>query len=135
MVSPDSSVTVSVVSAVLLLFPVSVRVRVVSVSAISELSSSRASWSFASGRASLTSSISFFCNNSPSSSDVASDSSGGVIGGPVDADVGLLEPDPDPNPGGGVVGGRLGVGGRNEELISPIPIKKSSEVDQLGQPV
>lgn len=29
-------------------------------------------------------------------------------------------------PGGGVIGGVLGVGGRKEELISPIPMKKSS---------
>jgi len=40
-----------------------------------------------------------------------------VSGGAVDA--GLLL--------GGVVGGGLGVGGRKDELISPIPMKKSSK--------
>lgn len=35
---------------------------------------------------------------------------------------------------GGVVGGATGVGGRNEELISPIPMKKSSIASQLYDP-
>jgi hypothetical protein len=42
-----------------------------------------------------------------------------VSGGAVDAGLAALD--------GGVVGGGLGVGGRNEELISPIPMKKSSD--------
>ena len=41
-------------------------------------------------------------------------------GGAVDAGLATLL--------GGVVGGGFGVGGRNEELISPIPMKKSSIV-------
>jgi hypothetical protein len=43
-----------------------------------------------------------------------------VSGGAVDAGLAVLL--------GGVVGGGFGVGGRKEELISPIPIKKSSVV-------
>jgi len=43
-----------------------------------------------------------------------------VRGGAVDAGLATLL--------GGVVGGGFGVGGRNEELISPIPMKKSSVV-------
>jgi len=43
-----------------------------------------------------------------------------VRGGAVDAGLAALL--------GGVVGGGLGVGGRNDELISPIPMKKSSTV-------
>lgn len=35
---------------------------------------------------------------------------------------------------GGVVGGAAGVGGRNDELISPIPMKKSSIASQLPDP-
>jgi hypothetical protein len=46
-----------------------------------------------------------------------------VSGGAVDAGLAALE--------GGVVGGCLGVGGRKEELISPIPMKKSSVVQLL----
>jgi hypothetical protein len=42
-----------------------------------------------------------------------------VSGGAVDAGLLLV---------GGVVGGCFGVGGRKEELISPIPMKKSSVV-------
>jgi hypothetical protein len=41
-----------------------------------------------------------------------------VRGGAVDAGLLLV---------GGVVGGGLGVGGRKEEFISPIPMKKSSD--------
>lgn len=33
---------------------------------------------------------------------------------------------------GGVVGGAAGVGGRKEELISPIPIKKSSTASDVA---
>jgi len=43
----------------------------------------------------------------------------------VDAGLALLA--------GGVVGGGLGVGGRNEEFISPIPMKKSSVVQLLHE--
>jgi hypothetical protein len=43
-----------------------------------------------------------------------------VRGGAVDAGLAALE--------GGVVGGGFGVGGRKEELISPMPMKKSSVV-------
>jgi hypothetical protein len=49
-------------------------------------------------------------------------STSGVRGGAVDAGLAVLV--------GGVVGGGFGVGGRKEELISPIPMKKSSD-DQL----
>ena len=45
-----------------------------------------------------------------------------MSGGAVDAGLVALV--------GGVVGGGFGVGGRKEELISPIPMKKSS-VGQL----
>jgi len=48
-----------------------------------------------------------------------------VSGGAVDAGLALLA--------GGVVGGGLGVGGRNEEFISPIPMKKSSVVQLLHE--
>lgn len=44
-------------------------------------------------------------------------------GGAVDAGLAVLL--------GGVVGGGFGVGGRKEELISPIPMKKSSVVQLL----
>jgi hypothetical protein len=46
-----------------------------------------------------------------------------VRGGAVDAGLAVLL--------GGVVGGGFGVGGRKEELISPIPMKKSSDVQLL----